>query len=144
MKRVSTILLTSMAFRELITPHAQGWFCDCRRKTDDNECVANRDRSGRFLALTKQDLKSGKNIVLFSGPASYGCHSVLFEGAGQGQVVSSRCRPQSPLSRAHQPLSHETCEQDWRHFCTVRLARISSREVRLEFIVCLRLPLSFS
>lgn len=102
MKRISTKHLTSVPFRELIAPQAQGWFCDCRRKTDDDQCGQSRltfsftfsefrfgfsvspfGPLGRFLAPNKQDLKSEKNIVLFSGPASYGCHSVLCEGAGQ-------------------------------------------------------------
>src|SRR5258708_36046111 len=102
MEHISTIDLTSVLFRELIAPQAQGWFCNCRRKTDDNECgqsrrmfsfifsecrfgfgVPPRGPLGRSPALNKQDLKSEKNIVLFSGPASYGCHSVLCEGAVQ-------------------------------------------------------------
>jgi hypothetical protein len=102
MKPISTIHLTSVPFRELIAPQAQGWFCNCRRKTDDNECGQSRltfsftfsefrlgftvspcGPLGRFLAPNKQDLKSEKNTVLFSEPASYGCLSVLFEGAGQ-------------------------------------------------------------
>ena len=102
MKRISTIHLTSVPFRELIAPQAQGWFCDCRRKTDDDQCgqsrltfsfifsefrfgfaVSPRGPLGRFLAPNKQDLKSEKTYCSSGEPASYGCHSVLFEGAGQ-------------------------------------------------------------
>jgi hypothetical protein len=102
MRHLSIIRLTSVPFRELIAPQAQGWFCDCRRKTDDDQCgqsrltfclifsgfrfgfrVSPRGPLGRSSALNKQELKSEKNTVLFSEPASYGCLSVLFEGAGQ-------------------------------------------------------------
>ena len=102
MNRISTMHLTPASFRELIATQAQGWFCDCRRKTDDDQCGQSRltfsftfsefrlgftvspcGPLGRSLAPNKQDLKSEKNTVLFSEPASYGCLSVLFEGAGQ-------------------------------------------------------------
>jgi hypothetical protein len=94
--------LTSIPFRELIAPQAQGCFRDRRRKTDDGErgqgrvtltfvryefrcgySVSPHGLPGRYLALSKQALKSEKNRVLFSEPASYGCDSVLFQGAGQ-------------------------------------------------------------
>jgi hypothetical protein len=102
MNPIKTKVLTGLTFRELTAPQAQGWFCCCRRKTDYNECgqsrltfsfvfvqfrfgfsVSPRGPLGRSHAPKKQDLESEKNIALFSGPASYGCHSVLCEGAGQ-------------------------------------------------------------
>src|SRR5260370_31572075 len=102
MKRISTIHLTPVPFRELIATQAKGWLCDCRRKTDDNECgqsrltfsfifsefrfgfsLSPRGPLGRSPALNKQDLKSEKNIALFTRLVSPGCHAVLCVGAGR-------------------------------------------------------------
>src|SRR5258708_36655383 len=102
MEHISTIDLTSVLFRELIAPQAQGWFCDCRRKTDDNECGQSRltfsfifsefrfgfsvspsGPLGRSPALNKQDLKSDETSCSSAYLRLTFCHSVLVEGAGR-------------------------------------------------------------
>jgi hypothetical protein len=134
MRHILTIYLTSVPLRELIAPQAQGWFCDCRRNTDDDHCgqsrltfslifsefrlgfsVSSCGPLGRFLAPNKQDLKSEKNTVLFSEAASFGCLSVLF---GWGRAVTGRIlcvsTSMSGLWRARQQSFHNTFEKNSR------------------------------
>jgi hypothetical protein len=101
MNPIKTKVLTRLTFRELTAPQAQGWFCCCGRKTDHNVCGQSRltisfvfaqFRFGISVATrTAQPIPRAQetgpevrnNLLLFSRPASYGCHSVLCEGAGQ-------------------------------------------------------------
>src|SRR6266481_818504 len=101
MQRNQRIRLTSGGFRDLIASHAQGRFCDCRRKTDCNTsgwsrltfsfalafanfrfafaASASRQR-GRFPALNKQGLKFEEAYYSSADLRRTFCHSVLFEG----------------------------------------------------------------
>jgi hypothetical protein len=101
MNPIKTNVLTALTFRELTADQAQGWFCCCRRKTDDDMCgqsrltfifvfaqlrvglgVLQHGASDPSHATNKQDLKSEAAYRFSEYLCLTFCHS-LFEGAGQ-------------------------------------------------------------
>jgi hypothetical protein len=102
MNLIKTNVLTRLTSEELTAAQAQGWFCYCRRKADDNMCgqsrlpiifvfaqlrvgfgVLPRGAFDPSHATNKQDLKSEAAYCSSADLRHTICQSVLFEGSGQ-------------------------------------------------------------